>query len=69
MPDRWNSDRWTKTGVDSSGDPVYSRTNAGIATKDYTEMTKAELQALLEHMALPKTGTKDELVARLQDAE
>lgn len=69
MPNRWQSDRWTQTGTNSGGDPVYSRSNTGLATREYTEMTKAELQALLKHMALPTSGTKDELIARLEDAE
>jgi hypothetical protein len=33
----------------------------------YYTKTKAELQALLKHMGLPTSGTKDELIERLQD--
>jgi hypothetical protein len=33
----------------------------------YDEMTKAELEDLLESRGLPKTGNKDELQARLEE--
>lgn len=60
--------RWTRSGENSAGDAVYSRT-IGESGRDYSEMTKEELQGLLRHMGLAVSGTKDELIARLQDAE
>ena len=33
----------------------------------YSEWTKAELEAELENRDLPKSGNKDELVARLEE--
>lgn len=68
MPER--DKRFVQVGVNSAGDRVYARQgDRGNTSVDYEDMTKAELQALLEHMALPKTGTKDELIERLRDAE
>ena len=34
---------------------------------EYEDMTKAELEELLVARDLPKTGNKDELIARLQE--
>lgn len=34
---------------------------------DYSDWTKAELQAEAERRGLSKTGTKDELIARLSE--
>jgi hypothetical protein len=48
---------------------MYQRTNQSFQQRDYSELTKAELQALLEHMALPTSGNKADLIARLQEAE
>ncbi len=63
--------RFSQVGVNSAGDPVYARNygDASVRSSDYSTMTKDELQALLKHMALPTSGNKDELIARLQDAE
>ena len=63
--------RYSHVGENSGGDLVFERTyaNAQERGSDYESMTKAELEALLEHMALPKTGNKAELVARLRGAE
>ena len=36
---------------------------------EYEGMTKAELEDALEARDLPKTGNKDELIARLQEAD
>ncbi len=69
MPDRWKSHRWEPAGFNSAGDPMYQRTNQSFQQRDYSELTKAELQALLEHMALPTSGNKADLIARLQEAE
>ena len=35
--------------------------------KDYSDLTKEALQELLEGRGLPKTGNKDELIARLEE--
>jgi hypothetical protein len=35
--------------------------------KDYVDLTKEALQELLEERGLPKTGNKDELIARLEE--
>lgn len=63
--------RWVQTGVNSGGDLVYSRVGPGMAGADvsasYSDMTKDELSAELESRGLPKSGTKDELIARLQE--
>ena len=55
-------------GENSAGDPMYAR-NLSAGSSDYESMTKAELQGLLKHMALPTTGNKDELIARLRDED
>ena len=34
---------------------------------EYSHLTKAELEQLLQNRDLPKTGNKDELIARLQE--
>lgn len=58
--------RWRHTGHNSAGDRVYSRV-LGDAGRDYTEMTKVELQALAESRGLAKSGTKDEIIERLNE--
>lgn len=35
----------------------------------YYDMTKAELQAEAEERGLPKSGTKDDLIQRLQESD
>lgn len=63
--------RFTQTGTNAAGDRVYSRlhTVTGASEEDdYESLTKDELQSRLEHMALPKSGTKAELIARLREA-
>jgi hypothetical protein len=64
---RWNDERWTQTGVNSAGDPIYSRTGGGaaVAEEDLESMSKAELQDLAESRGLPVSGTKAELIERL----
>ena len=59
--------RWEQTGVNSAGDPMYSRVYGGEGSSDYDSWTKDELSAALEAKGLPKSGTKAELIARLQD--
>lgn len=63
---RWNEGRWVQTGVDSSGDPVYSRNlKAGDLTVPSTELSLKQLRAQAEERGLPTYGTKAELVERL----
>lgn len=38
------------------------------AASGYDDMTKADLQAELESKGLPTSGNKDELIARLEEA-
>lgn len=58
----------------------YSKDSAGPSTRrvlsqemiedmEYYSMSKAELQAEAEKLGLPKSGTKNELIERLQAAE
>ena len=61
--------RWARSGENSAGDPMFSRVYGGEGSTDYESMTKEELQGLLKHMALPTSGNKDELIARLRDEE
>lgn len=60
--------RWVQTGVNEGGDPVYER-NYGETRGDgdYSEWTKDQLSYELESRGLPKSGNKDELIARLQE--
>lgn len=62
MPARDN--RYSQVGVGPAGDPVFARTYSG--GRDYSQMSKDELQALLKHMGLPVSGNKDELVERIE---
>jgi hypothetical protein len=67
--------RYEQIGVNSGGDAVYGLRGAhpvgttAVAEQavEYEDMTKAELEELLVARDLPKTGNKDELVARLQE--
>lgn len=63
---RWSEDRWLR-----NDDGSYSRRIGGSSVADagYEDMTKAELSDELEKRGLPKTGNKDDLVARLEDAD
>lgn len=68
MPARDN--RFAQVGVNSGGDAVFERVYDSVPEgTDYESLTKAELQALLSHMALPTSGNKDELIERLKEAE
>ena len=42
---------------------------SGQSSGGYESQTKAELESELESRGLPKTGNKDELIARLQEAD
>jgi hypothetical protein len=65
---RWNSERWQQTGTSGAGDPVYSRTAGGTAAtyeEDLGGLTKAELQEIAAERGLPTSGTKADLIERL----
>jgi hypothetical protein len=65
---RWNSERWQQTGTSGAGDPVYSRgIGGGTATyaDDLSGLTKAELQEIAAERGLPTSGTKADLIERL----
>lgn len=60
--------RWAHTGHNSAGDRVYTRSLSGAAAYGgYEGWTKDELAAELEKRGLPKSGNKDELIARLEE--
>ncbi len=60
---RWNDERWTQTGANEAGDPIYSRTaGSAVAEEDLESMSKQELQDLAESRGLPVSGTKAELI-------
>jgi hypothetical protein len=75
--------RWAHAGYNSAGDRVYRRTEGNtmsnvwqqfqtpagesVGASEYEGLTKDELSAELERRGLPKTGNKDELIARLQE--
>ena len=61
--------RWVHTGENSGGDKIYERAGVSLAGRDYDELTKDELQELLEARGLTKSGNKDELIERLQDSD
>jgi hypothetical protein len=61
MPHVWG-DRWIQ-----NADGTYSRNLSAGAPVAYADQTKAQLEAQLEALGLPRSGTKDELVARLEE--
>lgn len=70
MPAR-DMTRWSQT---ESGAWRYTPFQDGATAKadedeGYESMTKAELEAELSSRGLPKTGNKDELIARLEEAD
>ena len=47
---------------------VWQQDASGVsAGKGYADLTKEALQELLEARGLPKSGNKDELIARLEE--
>jgi SAP domain len=67
MPAR-DATRWQQ-----NEDGTYRRTQGRtkwdrLESVSYDDMTKAELEAELEVLGLPKTGNKDELIERLKAA-
>lgn len=68
MPHRTVGDqRWTRSGENEGGDPMYTR-SVEEPSSGYDDFTKDELQQLLRNRDLPVSGSKDELIARLEDA-
>lgn len=67
MPVRTVGDqRWAHVGNAPGGDRIFRRHGSGAG---YEDMTKDDLSAELERRDLPKTGNKDELVARLNESD
>lgn len=73
MPARSLGDqRWEQVGVNDAGDKVFRRkvgspTAEAPAEETLEEMTVEELKDELERRGLPKSGNKDELIARLEE--
>ena len=60
--------RYSQTGVNEGGDPMFERNYAGDGVLEPEEMTKDEIQQLLRDRDLPVSGNKEELIARLNEA-
>lgn len=58
--------RWDQVGRNKAGDRVFVRNRSGVTRDD---STKADLEAELERRGLPTSGNKDELIARLNEAD
>jgi hypothetical protein len=56
-------------GFESGSDAPAAAGAGSVARTDYTEMTVAQLRSRLLARELPVGGTKDELVARLEEAD
>lgn len=69
MPGPIGSDRFVEAGVNSAGDRVFTRNLGAASPRSYSDMTKDELSAELESRGLPKSGNKDELIARLEESD
>lgn len=54
--------RWDQAGTNKAGDRVFVRNRSGVSRED---STKDQLAAELERRGLPKSGTKEELIERL----
>jgi hypothetical protein len=59
---RWSEERWVELPDGSF------RRRLQSDLPEYAGMTKPQLAKELELRGLPKTGTKDELIARLEEA-
>ncbi len=61
--------RWTPSGENEGGDPMYTRVaGQSESAGGYEDFTKDELQQLLRNRDLAVSGSKAELIARLEDA-
>jgi len=58
--------RWDQAGRNAAGDRVFVRNRTGTT---YDDRTNDELSAELERRGLAKSGTKEELVARLHESD
>lgn len=67
MPAR-DMNRWVQNEDGTWRPKVHAKTPV-VENGGYEDMTKAELEEALVARALPKTGNKDELIARLQEAD
>ena len=59
--------RWERAGENEGGDPKYTRSLANSAPSGYDDWTKDELAGELESRGLAKSGSKAELIERLQE--
>lgn len=68
MSHQWNAERWVQ-----NEDGSYSRNrSAGLIAaveEGYAAMTKEQLSEELDSRGLAKSGTKAELIARLEEAD
>ena len=58
--------RWDQAGTNAAGDRVFVRNRSGVSRED---SSKADLEAELEKRGLPKSGTKEELIERLNESD
>lgn len=58
--------RWAEN-PDGSYSRLVESSTATVEPEGYAAMTKADLETELESRDLPKTGNKDELIARLEE--
>jgi len=56
--------RWTQVGTNGAGNRVFARDR-----KAYDASTKEELASELERRGLAKSGTKGEMIERLNEAD
>lgn len=62
--------RWRSVGVNSAGDPMYVLATSGAhVAADYSSLTRDELIEELQKRGLAKSGNKNELIARLREAD
>ena len=61
--------RWSHSGYNEDGERVFTRVAGGVTYADeggYEDFTKDEIQQLLKNRDLPVSGSKAELIERLQ---
>lgn len=62
MPAEWDANRWRQ-----NEDGSYTRhASISLVVGDYSTLTKAQLAEELGRRGLAKSGSKDELIARLE---